>query len=46
MITDGAIGLLYFGKGGDHVAQRGEAMKQYDSGDTSGFCPGSGHWGA
>jgi hypothetical protein len=34
---------LWFGKG-DHVAQRAEAMKQHDGGDTCGFYPGLGRW--
>jgi hypothetical protein len=41
-ITYGVVGPLWFGKGEDHVAQRAEAMKQHDGGDTGGFYPGSG----
>jgi hypothetical protein len=36
----------WFGKGEGHAAQRAEAMKQHDGGDTGGFYPGSGCWEA
>ena len=41
-ITYGATCPFVVRQGGDHVAQRAEAMKQHDGGDTGGFYPGSG----
>ena len=43
MVTYGATGPLWFGKGEDHVAKRAEAMKQHNDGDTGCFYPSSVH---